>query len=76
MSTISQQKRATVDASAITYTTHVVHVDLSAMLAGLEVGFADNVVVTIACPSGRDKRVSINPSFLIEPHHADYEYRS
>lgn len=64
-----------VSASTTTYTTHVVHVDLAALLGQYDL--TDNVVLMIGTPSGRDKRVALGGNFLAPQHHvADYEYRS
>jgi hypothetical protein len=68
--TISQRpKRDTVSASTHTFTTHVVHVDLADLLGVFDV--TDSVVLMVATPSGRDKRIAIGGNFLVEPHHAE-----
>lgn len=63
--------RDKVSVDVIAHTTHVVNVDVAAVLAGLQIDFADTVVITLQTPSGRAKRVTLNPSWLIEPHHVD-----
>jgi len=63
-------KRDTVSASTTTVTTHVVHVDLADLLAGYDI--TDNVVLMIATPSCRDKRVSLPGGFLVAPR-SDFE---
>lgn len=68
-SMIRSRKTDRVPVEATTYTTHVVDVDLASLLAGLGIGFSDTVVLAIQTPSGRAKRVTLNPSFLVEPHH-------
>jgi len=77
MTMLKQSSRTDkVAASATTYTTHVVHVDLAALLGQYDL--TDNVVLMISTPSGRDKRVALGGNFLAPQHHvpADYEYRS
>lgn len=64
-------RRETVSAETFTYTTHVVEVDLVGMLQRFDV--TDRVVLSLRTPSGRDKRVTLNGSFLVEPHHADLD---
>jgi hypothetical protein len=65
----SRTKRDTAAVETITVTTHVVHVDLSVLLRGYDI--TDNVVLMLATPSGRDKRVALGGNFLVEPHHAE-----
>lgn len=69
---LQRPKRDTVSAETMTYTTHVVHVDLSALLGAYDV--QDNVVLMVATPSGRDKRIAIGGNFLVAPHHIE-DYR-
>ena len=72
---LSLNKAGSVSAQATTYTTHVIHVDLSTMLGQYDPN--DQVVVMIATPSGRDKRITLTGNFLVAPIAlADYEYRS
>jgi hypothetical protein len=58
----------TVAVDTISVTTHVVHVNLADLLGKYDV--TDNVVLMVATPSGRDKRVAVNGGFLVPPHHA------
>jgi hypothetical protein len=66
---ISTGRSDTVAATATTYTTHVVHVELAALLGAYDP--TDTVVVMIQTPSGRDKRVTIGGNFLVAPHHTE-----
>lgn len=66
---ISLNKRGSVSAEAMTYTTHVVQVDLADLLGQYDV--TDQVVVMITTPSGRSKRVTLAANFLVAPHHTD-----
>jgi hypothetical protein len=71
-----KSKRDNVSASTTIVTTVVVHVDLAALLAAYDV--TDNVVLMLATPSGRDKRVVLGGNFLVPPHqdlNLDVEYR-
>jgi len=75
--TIKNRTDGSANVHTETVTTHVVEVALSEILERLGVGFADTVVLSIHTPSGRAKRVTLAPSFLIAPHHVpDYEYRA
>jgi hypothetical protein len=69
---VSRTRRDTASVETISVTTHVVHVDLAHLLRGYDV--MDNVVLMVATPSGRDKRIAIGGNFLVEPHHADESY--
>lgn len=64
---LSKRKRDTASVETITVTTHVLHVDLADLLRGYDL--SDNVVLMLATPSGRDKRVALGGNFLVEPHH-------
>jgi hypothetical protein len=64
---LNGSQRDTVSVDTVSVTTHVVHVDLRTLLGRYDV--ADNVVLMVATPSGRDKRVAIGGNFLVEPHH-------
>jgi hypothetical protein len=64
----SRTQRDNVAVTRMTFTTHVVDVDLAALLEGIDV--ADGpVVVELRTPSGRSQRVQIRPHLLIPPHH-------
>jgi hypothetical protein len=67
--TIGGSRRDTVAVEAVSITTHVVHVSLADLLGTYDV--TDNVVLMVATPSGRDKRVAIGGNFLVAPHHAE-----
>ena len=60
-------RRDTAHVETVSVTTHVVHVDLADLLRGYDV--TDNVVLMVATPSGRDKRVALGGNFLVAPHH-------
>ena len=62
-------RRDTVSVNTMSVTTHVVHVDLASLLGAYDV--TDNVVLMVATPSGRDKRVALGGNFLVPPHHED-----
>jgi len=64
---LNGSRRDTVSVDTVSVTTHVVHVDLASLLGAYDV--TDNVVLMVATPSGRDKRVAIGGNFLVEPHH-------
>ena len=64
-------RRDTVAATATTFTTHVVHVDLATLLGAYDL--TDNVVLMVATPSGRDKRVAIGGNFLAPAHVSRWE---
>jgi len=64
---LKKSRRDTASVETISVTTHVVHVDLADLLRGYDV--TDNVVLMVATPSGRDKRVAIGGNFLVAPHH-------
>ena len=66
---ISGTRRDTVTVDTRSVTTHVVHVDLAALLGQYDIH--DNVVLMLATPSGRDKRVALGGNFLLAPHHLD-----
>ena len=66
--TISQTKRDTVSTETVSITTHVVHVNLADLLRGYDV--TDNVVLMVATPSGRDKRITLGGNFLVPPFEA------
>ena len=66
---LSGTRRDTVTVDTRSVTTHVVHVDLAALLGQYDV--TDNVVLMINTPSGRDKRVALGGNFLLAPHHLD-----
>lgn len=61
--------RGTVSTQATTFTTHVVHVDLADLLGAYDV--TDTVVLMVATPSGRDKRIGIPGNLLVPPHHVE-----
>jgi len=61
-------RRDTVAVEAVSITTHVVHVNLADLLGAYDV--TDSVVLMVATPSGRDKRVALGGNFLVPPHHA------
>lgn len=63
----SGRRDVTVYTSA--YTTHHVDVDLTDVLSRYDV--TDRVVLTFQTPSGRAKRMHVNGSFLVEPHHVE-----
>jgi prephenate dehydrogenase len=48
----------------VSVTTHVVHVNLAELLGTYDV--TDNVVLMVATPSGRDKRVALGGNFLVD----------
>jgi hypothetical protein len=66
---LSGTRRDTVAVDTRSVTTHVVHVDLAALLGGYDI--TDNVVLMLSTPSGRDKRVALGGNFLAAPHHLD-----
>jgi hypothetical protein len=66
MGTIMQRpKHDTVPVETATFTTHVVHVELRDLLRQFDV--TDQVVLMVATPSGRDKRITIGGNFLVPP---------
>jgi hypothetical protein len=70
----SRTQRDTAQVETVTVTTHVVHVDLAVLLRGIKADVMDNVVLMIATPSGRDKRVALTGNFLVEPHHGGLDH--
>jgi len=64
---LHKSRATTANVQTVTVTTHVLHVDLAAQLAGIDL--MDNVVLMINTPSGRSKRVALGGGFLVEPHH-------
>lgn len=63
----SRTKRDTAQVTTMTFTTHVVSVDLALLLGEIDVADGQ-VVLDIQTPSGRSKRVQI-PSHLLVPTH-------
>lgn len=64
----SRTKRDTAAVTRMTFTTHVVDIDVADLLGDIDVTDGQ-VIVEIRTPSGRSKRVTLAPSFLIPPHH-------
>ena len=62
-SKINGPRRDTVSAQTFTRTTHYVHVDLADLLGAFDP--TDEVVLTIATPSGREQRVKVRPNLLV-----------
>jgi len=60
----SRTKRDNVAVTRMTFTTHVVDVDLAHLLEDIDV-LDGNVIVEIRTPSGRSQRVTIRPNLLI-----------
>ena len=66
---ISKARHDTAAVETISITTHVVHIELRDLLRTYDVN--DNVVLMVATPSGRDKRITIGGGFLVAPHHEE-----
>jgi len=62
---ISKARHDTAAVETISITTHVVHIELRDLLRTYDVN--DNVVLMVATPSGRDKRITIGGGFLVPP---------
>ena len=60
----SRTTRDQVSATRMTFTTHVVDVDLALLLGDIDVADGQ-VIIAIQTPSGRSKRVTLAPSFLV-----------
>jgi hypothetical protein len=66
----SRTKRDTASVTTMTFTTHVVSVDLEKLLGEIDVADGQ-VVLEIRTPSGRSKRVQIPSNLLVPPHRLD-----
>lgn len=58
----SRSTRDKADVQTSSRTVHTVHVDLAVLLGQFDI--TDEVVLFLATPSGRDKRVAITGNFL------------
>ena len=63
---LTKQVRSTADVNTTVVTTRVIHVDLAAQLRDIDP--LENVVLMLATPSGRDKRVALGGNFLVAPY--------
>jgi len=64
----SRTKRDTASVTRMTFTTHVIDIELAHLLEDIDVTDGP-VVLEIRTPSGRSQRVQIRPHLLIPPHH-------
>lgn len=66
----SRTQRDTAKVMTTTFTTHVVDIDLAALLGNIDVADGQ-VILAIQTPSGRAKRITLGANFLVPSRFED-----